>query len=171
MRGEALLLDGGAHMNAFRPVRADVEPEPVIQEVAFGSDLYDQMAIFRDMYLRRPLGLTLSADDVAGEDQQVHIAALQRGEVVGTVILKPLTRSHAKLRQMAVAPELQGRGLGATLVRSAERLAVGRGFDTIEISSRRSAVGFYEKLGYRMVGEPFLEVGLPHISLTRSLRT
>lgn len=143
----------------------------VIREVAFGSDLYDQMACFRDLHLRRPLGMVLAAGDVAGEKHQTHIAALQHGHVVGTVILKPLSPTRIKLRQVVVAPALQGTGLGRTLVRFAESLAHERGFDTVEISSRQNATGFYEKLGYRPVGAPFLEVGLPHIALTRSLRT
>lgn len=146
-------------------------PDIVIAEVPFGSVLYDRMAAFRDVHLRRPLGLVLCAADVAGEDQQFHIAALQGDEVVGTVLLKPLILPRIKVRQMAVSPAMQGSGLGARLVRFAERLAGERGFEVVEISSRRSATGFYEKLGYGVFGAPFLEVGLLHVSLTRSLRT
>lgn len=148
-----------------------VGPEIVIREVAFGSDLYEQTACFRDIHLRRPLGMVLDAADVAGEGHQTHIAAMQHGHVVGTVILKPLSSKRIKLRQMAVDATLHGTGLGRSLVRFAETLAHERGFDTVEISSRQSATGFYEKLGYRTSGDPFLEVGLPHITLTRSLRS
>lgn len=143
---------------------------PVLREVAFGSELYDQTACFRDLHLRRPLGMVLAADEVAGEDHQIHIAALQEDHVVGTVVLKPLSATQVKLRQMAVAPALRGTGLGRTLIHAAERVARERGFDTIEMSARRSATGFYEKLGYNAVGAEFREVGLPHITLTRSLR-
>lgn len=143
----------------------------VIREVAYGSDLYDQTARFRDLHLRRPLGMVLDEADVAGEHHQSHIAALRDGHVVGTVILKPLSPTRVKLRQMAVGFRLQGAGLGRSLVRFAERVAHERGFDTVEISSRQSATGFYEKLGYHTVGDSFLEVGLPHITLTRSVAT
>lgn len=145
--------------------------DPVIREIAFGSDLYDQTACFRDCHLRRPLGMVLAAADVAGEDHQIHIAAVQGGHVVATVVLKPLSPARVKLRQMAVDPARRGTGLGRSLIRFAERLARERGFDTIEMSARTSATGFYEKLGYHAVGAGFREVGLPHITLTRSLRT
>lgn len=142
-----------------------------IREVAFGSALYDQMAAFRDIHLRRPLGMVLAASDVAGEDHQIHIAALQGGHVVGTVLLKALSPTRVKLRQMVVGPALRGTGLGRSLVQAAEQVARGRGFDCVEISARTSATGFYEKLGYHAGGAEFREVGLPHITLTRSLRT
>jgi hypothetical protein len=47
----------------------------VIRDVEFGSPLYAQTAAFREIYLRHPLGLAMSAADVDGEHLQVHLAA------------------------------------------------------------------------------------------------
>ena len=63
----------------------------MIQEIAFGSSHYRDTLRFRNRHLREPLGLVLSEADIAGEDQQWHFVALDAGEVVGTVLLKPLT--------------------------------------------------------------------------------
>jgi N-acetylglutamate synthase-like GNAT family acetyltransferase len=146
--------------------------EVEITEVLFGSELYEQSKQFRDHVLRRPIGLTLSAQDIAGEERQIHIVAInaEDREIVGCVLLKPLTSDLIKLRQMAVGPQAQGAGLGRKLVRFAETLAQARGFKEIELNARVSAQVFYEKLGYEVCGEPFVEVTLPTILMTRTLR-
>ena len=140
----------------------------MIQEVAHGSPLYHRTVAFREEQLRRPLGLTNSAVDLAEEDKQIHIAATDGQEVLGTVVLKPLSPTLVKLRQMAVAPRLRGSGLGGELVRFAERIAWERGYETVEMAARLSARGFYERLGYRAVGAEFLDVTIPHIMMTKS---
>jgi predicted GNAT family N-acyltransferase len=114
--------------------------EVEITEVLFGSELYEQSKQFRDQVLRRPIGLTLSAQDIAGEERQIHIVAInaEDKEIVGCV-------------------------------RFAETLAQARGYKEIELNARVSAQVFYEKLGYEVCGEPFVEVTLPTILMTRAL--
>ena len=143
----------------------------IIQEVPFESALYKQTKHFREDILRLPLGLTLSPQDVQGEEQQIHIAALGANDaILGTIILKPLSSHIVKLRQMAVAPAMQGQGIGRDLVRFAEGLARARGFQSMEMSARISAKGFYEKLGYRATGDAFTEVTVPTIKMIKDIR-
>ncbi|NBO18955.1 MAG: N-acetyltransferase [Proteobacteria bacterium] len=137
--------------------------------VGFGTDEYQQIKQLRQDVLRTPIGLVLSEKDVAGEETQTHIAAIEHGQVVGSVILKPLEQDVMKLRQMAVAASHQGRGLGAKLVRFAEEEARSLGFAIIECNARITAQGFYEKLGWRTTGETFEEVGLPTIRMNKKL--
>lgn len=141
-----------------------------IVEISFGSQHYEQSKTFRDEILRRPLGLSLSEADIVGEDKQIHIVALEAGEILGTVLLKGLADGVIKLRQMAVAPGLQGSGCGRRLVFFAEETAVSRGFRAIELNVRVSARGFYEKLGYSAVGSEFIEVTVPTIKMVKSLQ-
>src|SRR5579864_7763536 len=125
-----------------------------IREIPFGSPLYERARRFREDVLRLPLGLVLSAQDVDGEDHQIHVAALgPNNAVLGTVVLKPITPELVKLRQMAVAPTVQRTGMGKDLVRFAEHVARSKGFKSIEMHARISAKAFYEKLGYHALGD------------------
>ena len=140
----------------------------MIREIAYGSPLYHRTVAFREEHLRRPLGLMNSAADLAEEDKQIHIAAIDGEEVLSTVVLKPLSPKLVKLRQMAVAPALRGSGLGGELVRFAESIAWGRGYATMEMAARVSARGFYERLGYSAVGSEFVDITIPHIKMTKN---
>jgi len=142
----------------------------IIKEVYFASVDYEAMKRFREDALRIPLGLTLSDRDLEGENSQIHIAAIQDdGTIIGTALLKPLSQRRVKLRQMAVLPSSQLKGIGRRLVLFAERLARTRGFNNIELHARIYAQGFYEKLGYQVAGEAFIEVTLPTIKMTKRL--
>jgi predicted N-acetyltransferase YhbS len=143
----------------------------IIREISYASDLYECSKRFREEVLRLPLGLVLSALDLQEEDRQIHIAAVESNEtILGTVLLKPLSDEIIKLRQMAVAPALHGRGIGRDLVRFAEQLAIAKGFQTIQMHARMSAKGFYERLGYRSTGTEFIEVTVPTIKMARHIR-
>jgi len=51
-----------------------------------------------------------------------------------------------------VAPDRQGRGVGRALLGFVEELARRRGFRRLRVSASLTAVGFYERLGYRRTG-------------------
>ncbi len=140
-----------------------------IRTVAFGSEEYNATVTFRDDLLRRPLGLRMSEHDLAGEDRQLHVAAMEGSRVVGCIVLKPISDDSIKLRQMAVHPDLRAHGLGSRILREAEALALEKGYRAVEIHSRTVAVDFYLRNGYAVVGEEFEEVTIPHVKMTKKL--
>ena len=75
----------------------------------------------------------------------------------------------ARLRQMAVINDLQGKGIGKALMQFAENLARDRGFRKLTMHARKNAIGFYEKLGYRCVGDEFVEITIPHYIMEKDL--
>jgi predicted N-acetyltransferase YhbS len=119
--------------------------------------------------LREPLGFTRADVLVDGEDESMHLVALDEGRVVGCVMLTPKSRTLGKLRQMAIDPSRQGTGLGRTLVVHLENELRTRGYEEIVLSARAHAIGFYEKLGYVVEGDFFLEVRLRHRLMRKRL--
>jgi predicted GNAT family N-acyltransferase len=74
-----------------------------------------------------------------------------------------------QLRQMAVKAGLQGKGIGRVMMQFAENIARDRGNEKIIMHSRKTAAGFYERLGYKIVGEEFLELNIPHYNMEKQL--
>jgi len=52
-----------------------------------------------------------------------------------------------------VAPDEQGRGIGQELLAHVEALAAEEGLERLRLDSSLTAVGFYERPGYRRVGK------------------
>ena len=76
----------------------------------------------------------------------------------------------ARLRQMAVMNNLQGKGIGRTMMNFAENIARDRGFKKVTMHARKTAIGFYEHLGYQVIGDEFTEVTIPHFVMEKKLR-
>lgn len=74
-----------------------------------------------------------------------------------------------RLRQMAVLNDLQGKGIGRALMNFAENLARDRGYKIVRMHARNNVVGFYEKVGYKVKGDQFIEVTIPHFVMEKEL--
>lgn len=137
--------------------------------VEFGSDLYDKTVTLRYKVLRAPLGLEFDNADLAKEGNDVHIAATKGKEVVGCLILSPLEDGKMKMRQVAVDPKHQKRGIGEHMVGFAEEVARARGIKRFDVHVRDVAYNFYKKMDYIKEGEPFEEVGIKHWFMYKNL--
>lgn len=140
----------------------------IIRLYEYGSEDYKSALELRRRVLREPLGLTYSPEDLAQEINDIHLGAFDGAEAIGTLILTP-AGAAAKMRQVAVASERQGEGIGRQLVEFSESMARECGFEEITLHARETAVAFYEHLGYAAHGEPFEEVTIPHRAMRKVL--
>ena len=134
-----------------------------------GSPEYQQMVQLRNDILRKPLGLYFTPEELEKEKEEILIAAYEEEKMLGCCMLVKVNPTTVRLRQMAVLNNLQGKGIGRALMQFAENIARDRGFKTITMHARKTATGFYEKLGYEVTGEEFEEVNLPHYIMSKDL--
>lgn len=134
------------------------------------SHWYSKALELRRSVLREPLGLRLSATDRKDDHHSHHFAVLEHGKMVACLIAIPQTTNQVRLRQMAVLPEHQSKGLGRELLQFAERCLLGHGVERIELHARTTAVEFYQKQGYRIEGEEFMEQTIAHIKMSKNLK-
>jgi ribosomal protein S18 acetylase RimI-like enzyme len=140
------------------------------REIAFGSPEYGLECRLREEVLRRPLGLPLSEEDLAGEKDQLHFGLFEPGDgLVACVVAVRLSPTDARIRQMAVAPWHQRKGLGERMMGELETNLKARGFRKLVLDARSSAAGFYEKLGYTVVGDEFVHVTVPHFRMVKTV--
>jgi ribosomal protein S18 acetylase RimI-like enzyme len=153
------------------PARAaGISEDMAFKEIAFGTSEYRLECRLRGQVLRRPLGLSLSGEDLADEENQLHFGLFGPGNhLVACVVAVVLSPTEARIRQMAVSPPHQRRGLGQRILRELESNLEARGFKTLVMNARTSAVGFYEKLGYTIAGEEFVDVTIPHVTMTKTV--
>jgi predicted GNAT family N-acyltransferase len=124
----------------------------------------------RRRILRRPLGLDFSDEELAEEAADVHFVALDGSRLVGCLVMVPLDTGSVKMRQVAVEPDMRGKGIGARVVVASEDWARDSAYKQIELNARDTAVPFYLRLGYEIEGDLFEEVGIPHLKMRKGLR-
>ena len=108
----------------------------------------------------------------------VHLAARTvDGAVVGVVRFHPAPcpyRSGAtapwQLRGMATDPTVRGAGVGRALVEEGRSRVAARGGDLVWCDARVPVIGFYERMGFTVVSEPFDKPGIgPHVGMLKDL--
>lgn len=141
----------------------------MVREISYNSDDYQQLLQLRYDVLRAPLNLTFSEAFLARDKDNILIAAFDGERVVGCCQLEKMQEDVYQLRQMAVAFDYQGKGVGKQVVDYAEQIAKQKGAEKIELHARDVAKGFYQKLGYHLVGDKYYEIGLPHYTMIKKL--
>lgn len=140
-----------------------------IQIVEYNSTLQKKSVELRYKVLREPLGLVYTAEQLAEEKDEIHLVAIQNDEVLGVVVLKKMDNTTLKMRQVAVDSDLQRTGIGKIMVVFSEQYALENGYTTIVLHARDTAKDFYLKLDYYIVGDRFVEVGIPHYEMKKEL--
>lgn len=135
----------------------------------YDSTEYRQMVNLRNEILRKPLGLSLSREELETERGHILIGAFEDDIMLGCCMIIKENESECRLRQMAVLNTLRGKGIGRALMIFAENVARDRGFRTMKMHARASALGFYEKLGYASRGNEFMELTIPHYLMEKQL--
>ena len=137
--------------------------------IDYGSPEYKKMIALRMEILRKPLGLTFNEEDLAKEKDDILLGAFEDDQLVACCILTKISEDTCKLRQMAVQQKMQRNGVGAALMHFAENVARDAGFKNMIMNARKTAQGFYEKLGYKADGKEFIEVTIPHYEMKKNI--
>lgn len=105
------------------------------------------------------------------DQQALHAVAYNRlGAPVATARLLAGGRAGTvQLGRMAVHRFLRGSGVGRGVLLALVVAARARGETQVLLHAQRSAEGFYARLGFARVGEPFEEAGIPHVEMSLPL--
>lgn len=134
-----------------------------------GTPEYRLMIKLRDDLLRKPLGLIFTDDELEKEKENMLIGAFDDDDILGCCMLVEQDPTTVRLRQMAVLNDLQGKGIGKALTIFAENIARDHGYKIMNMHARKNVVGFYEKMGYKVIGDEFIEITIPHCVMEKDL--
>jgi predicted GNAT family N-acyltransferase len=134
-----------------------------------GTKEYQQMVALRNEILRKPLGLSFDKEELDKEKDDILMGAFEDEKLLGCCLLTRVDPTTVRLRQMAVPNNMQGKGIGRALMIFAENIARDLGYRKLCMHARKTAVGFYQKLGYSITGDEFTEVTIPHYIMEKTL--
>ena len=140
-----------------------------LKQIYHGTNEYKQMVQLRKEILRQPLGLSFTEEELENEKNEILIAAFDEDEILGCCVLCKVDENIIRLRQMAVLDYVQGKGIGASIMTFAENIAIDKGYKSMIMHARNNAIGFYEKFGYKIKGNEFNEVNIPHHVMEKEL--
>ena len=104
--------------------------------------------------------------DATRDPSCVHVLArLEDGTPIGTGRLTP----DRHIGRMAVRKPWRGHGVGDALLRALLDAAWLQGTQAVHLNAQVDAIGFYARHGFVPVGERFMEAGIAHQAMARTL--
>lgn len=128
-----------------------------------GEPRYQQERELRNRILLRPVGIPDYGWEM-NDAKAWHFIAMENHQIAGCVLLVPLNyeKTKAQLMQMAVDTQFQRKGIGRLLVKELLKFSKQNNIEEVTCHARNNVLNFYEKLGFEIYDEPFIEVGIPH---------
>ncbi|WP_053269445.1 GNAT family N-acetyltransferase [Pseudomonas chlororaphis] len=99
----------------------------------------------------------------ADDDSAAHFLALEGDFPIGTARLLP----DGQVGRVSVLKDWRGLKVGDALMQAVIGEAEKRGLKQLMLSAQVQATAFYERLGFSIVSEEFLEAGIPHVDMVR----
>jgi predicted GNAT family N-acyltransferase len=106
-----------------------------------------------------PAELEWDAEDA----DAVHFLALEGDYPIGTARLLP----DGHIGRVSVLKDWRGMNVGVTLIQTVLAEAEKRGLTQQMLSAQVHATAFYEKLGFAIVSDEYLDAGIPHVDMVR----
>ena len=112
----------------------------------------------------------VEVDDADSAPDTIHAVALHQGVVIGTGRLLPdVDGKGPHIGRMAVERDWRRYGVGGRVLTFLEERGRSLGFVQITLHAQEYVKSFYAQHGYDEVGEMFLEEGIPHREMVKSL--
>ncbi len=128
----------------------------------------EQALALREQVFCVEQGVELAADRDGLDDQAIQIVAVEAGRVIGTCRVL-VDDGVGRLGRMVVEADSRGEGLGREILAAAERAARAAGARLMRLHAQRYVEHLYAATGYTPYGEPFVEEGIPHVSMEKQL--
>jgi predicted GNAT family N-acyltransferase len=100
------------------------------------------------------------------DQDAIHLLALDSsGQAIGCArILK-----KGRIGRMAVMPDWRGKGIGLALLDEAMKICKSLGMQTVVISSQTHAIKFYQKVGFSVTSEVYIDANIWHVDMQRTI--
>lgn len=117
---------------------------------------FQQYYHLRWRILRKPWNQPEGSEHCADDAHCYHIMATEKNTICGVARLEFITKNTTQLRYMAVDDCYQGQGIGRSIVEHMEQFSRKNNASELFLNARENAVGFYEKLGYKITEKSYV---------------
>ncbi|MFD1360141.1 GNAT family N-acetyltransferase [Lentibacillus salinarum] len=102
------------------------------------------------------------------DGQAIHLIGYEDGLPIAASRVR-FVDSFGKLERICVLKSQRGKSHGANMIQAMETIISNKGYTTAKLNAQTHAINFYQRLGYDVVSEEFMDAGIPHVTMTKQL--
>lgn len=103
------------------------------------------------------------------EAEAVHFVCYDKeGTAIGAARLR-LFSDYGKLERICVLQAYRGQNIGKAIIRKMEDKIRQENIWQATLNAQTHAIDFYKKIGYEVVSQPFMDAGIPHVTMEKQL--
>lgn len=136
--------------------------------VASNRELEGSFEVRRQVFVEEQ-GIPKALEFDGNDGEALHMVVKDGERVVGTARVLFLAGNQAKLERMAVLKPFRRRRIGRRIISFLNEELRSRRVQQVVLHAQHEAVAFYRACGFLESGLPFLEAGIEHMKMQRSL--
>lgn len=133
------------------------------------NDLNEDIVAIRQEAFVIGRGVPVEIELDGRDSDLLHFCMYDKDKLVSYLRAEDVGKGIMHVGRVATSADMRGKGYGRELFEYLFNYAKKNGFTALEVSAVHTAVGFYEKLGFVCEGEYYLETGVNHIYMKKSL--
>lgn len=138
----------------------------------FGNDHWIKAAAFYLRYqvfvLEQQIKPYLEFDEQTNAFNN-YFVTFKHKEALATIRYEAFDSKTISPDRFCVAKKARKQGIASKLLKIFETKAISQGYQFSQLTAEKQAVAFYQKNGYRIISQEFLEDGLPCVKMQKTL--
>jgi len=106
----------------------------------------------------------------AFDQTATHVIGYKENKPIATGRIRFID-NYGKLERIAVLKEHRGKSYGTQIITYMEKIILNNGYEKSLLNAQTHATNFYEKLGYHVISDEFMDAGIPHVTMEKRLTT
>lgn len=98
----------------------------------------------------------------------IHFVGYLDNEPIAASRLR-MVDDYGKLERICILKECRGQSFGKQLINVMEKEIIKHGLAEAKLNAQTHAAGFYEQLGYSITSEEFIDAGIPHVTMAKTV--
>ena len=131
----------------------------------FNSDESEKMKVvllLREEIFVKGQNVPLERDVDGDDDKCNHVLMYYNSEPIGVMRLYSLGNDKMKLQRVGVLSKYRGLKLGEKMMKFVLDELIKSGVKAFILGSQCTVIGFYEKLGFKVYGDVYIDAGIEH---------
>lgn len=139
----------------------------IIKKARSQQDKQDAFTVRSEVFIVEqhvPLSIELDACD----NESIHFVGYHHTKPIAASRLR-FTDQSGKLERICVLKAYRNQSYGKQLIEFMESEIIQEGYYEALLNAQTHAISFYERLGYTIYSNEFLDAGIPHVSMKKEL--